>query len=113
LPCPTHRRTTSTTRKPALWNSILASAATSQTDLHAGLGWLHDYSAGVWDTAGFVAFPGATFIVSGAAPPADAAHLVVGIQHDTDNVSLTLNTESVVSATSRSFGGTASVSVHW
>ena len=42
--------------------------------------WVHDYNPDSTVTAGFEALPGATFVVSGARPYADAARVSAGIE---------------------------------
>jgi len=83
------------------------------TDLHSRLGWVHDYADGVGDVAMFSAFPGASFTVSGAAPARDMAHIGLGIEHDEDNVALTLKADGLVNGLSQSYGGTAAVAIKW
>ncbi|MEI9995617.1 MAG: autotransporter-associated beta strand repeat-containing protein [Rhizomicrobium sp.] len=91
------------------WDQRVAEA----TDLHARLGWVHDYADGIQDVATFSAFSGASFTVTGAAPARDAGHISLGVQHDTDNVSLSLKADALVGAQSQSYGGTAAVSIKW
>jgi uncharacterized protein with beta-barrel porin domain len=91
------------------WNTLIG----PMTDLHARLGWLHDYAGGLSDTATFSQFNGATFTVDGASPPKNAAHILFGIEHSLKNVTFNVNAEGAVGGSASSFGGTASVSYRW
>jgi autotransporter-associated beta strand protein len=91
------------------WNTLIG----RMTDLHARLGWLHDYAGGLTDTATFSAFNGATFTVGGASPPKDAAHLLFGIEHSMEDVTFTVNAEGAFAGSASSYGGTASISYRW
>jgi outer membrane autotransporter protein len=95
------------------WSTLLGSTPSTMTDLHAHLGWLHDFAGGLRDTATFSAFPGASFLVDGAPPPKDAAHVTLGIEHDFNNMSLTLNGESILGSGGNSYGGSLAFSVDW
>ena len=98
-----------TTELGAGWNTLLG----RWTDLHARVGWLHDYAGGLSDIATFSEFNGASFQVDGASPPRDAAHVVLGIAHNVNNVVLSLNGEAALAGTSTSYGGTASIAYRW
>ena len=91
------------------WNTLVD----RWTDLHARVGWLHDYAGGLSDIATFSEFNGASFQVDGASPPRDAAHVVLGIAHNVNNVVLSLNGEAAVAGTSTTYGGTASIAYRW
>jgi outer membrane autotransporter protein len=84
-----------------------------QFDLRVRLGWLHDFAAGVKDTATFDQFDGAAFTVHGAAPPHDAAHAVIGIEEDLDAIALTLDAQGVLGPKSQSYGGSAGFAYRW
>jgi fibronectin-binding autotransporter adhesin len=98
-----------TTEVGAGWNTLLG----QWTDLHARVGWLHDYAGGLSDIATFSEFNGASFTVDGASPPRDAAHIVLGIAHNVNNVVLSLNGETALAGTSTTYGGTASIAYRW
>jgi uncharacterized protein with beta-barrel porin domain len=83
------------------------------TDLHARVGWRHDYVDKLNNTATFAAFSGAAFTVEGASALKDGAHIVLGVEHETRNFVLTLNAEGTASSTAQSYGGTAAVSYRW
>ncbi|HTW33290.1 MAG TPA: autotransporter-associated beta strand repeat-containing protein, partial [Rhizomicrobium sp.] len=91
------------------WNALIDRL----TDIHARAGWLHDYAGGLNDTATFSAFNGASFLVDGASPPKNAAHVLLGLSHDESNVVLALNGEAAIAGNSTSYGGTASISYRW
>lgn len=91
------------------WNTLIGQL----TDLHARLGWLHDYSGGLNDTATFSSFNGASFTVDGAAPPRDAGHFVLGIDHNVNNVVFTLNAETAIAGNATIYGGTAAIAYRW
>ena len=98
-----------TTEFGTAWNTLLGPV----TDLHARVGWLHDYAGGLSDIATFSEFNGASFTVDGASPPRDAAHVVLGLAHNVNNVVFSLNGEAALAGTSTSYGGTASIAVKW
>jgi autotransporter-associated beta strand protein len=81
--------------------------------VHARLGWLHDFSAGISDTATFSGFTGATFTVFGAQPPKDAAHAKFGIEQDIGGLALSLDIQGIVGANSQTIGGNAGISYRW
>ena len=85
----------------------------SRTELHARLGWLHDYAGEIANTVTFSAFSGASFLVKGAALAKDAAHVNLGFDHNVGNFALALNAESALSGTAQSYGGSLSVSYRW
>jgi fibronectin-binding autotransporter adhesin len=91
------------------WNALIDAV----TDIHARTGWLHDYAGGLSDTATFSAFNGSSFLVDGASPPKNAAHVLLGISHDESNVVLALNAEAAVGGNSTTYGGTASIAFRW
>ncbi|MBS0211546.1 MAG: autotransporter domain-containing protein, partial [Planctomycetes bacterium] len=102
-----------TTELGAAWDDVLSSGSDSFTGLRARLGWLHDFGNTLSDTATFSAFNGASFKVYGVSPAANAAHLMVGIEHDIGPVALSLNTEETFAGDAQSYGGTASIAVRW
>jgi fibronectin-binding autotransporter adhesin len=91
------------------WSTLLG----QWTDLHARVGWLHDYAGGLSDIATFSEFSGASFQVDGASPPRDAAHIVLGIAHNVNNVVFSLNGETALAGTSTTYGGSASIAYRW
>lgn len=95
------------------WNRVMSWQSGSTTDLHARIGWLHDYSGQLKDLATLSTFSGASFGVMGAALPRDAAHVELGVEHNIDNFALTLNADTTAGSTAQSYGGTASVSYRW
>lgn len=95
------------------WNTVLQQSNDSVTALQARLGWQHNYAERLFDTATFTGFAGASFTVYGAPPPRDAGHLKLGVEHDFDNITLTLNADSTLSGTAQNYGGTASMSFRW
>jgi autotransporter-associated beta strand protein len=98
-----------TTELGTAWNTLIGPL----TDLHARVGWLHDYAGGLNDIATFSEFNGASFTVDGASPPRDAAHIVLGIAHNVNNVVFSLNGETALAGTSTTYGGTASIAYRW
>jgi autotransporter-associated beta strand protein len=97
----------------AAFSTLIDSDSDAATALHARLGWLHDFVATLTDTATFTAFHGASFTVNGAPPAKNSAHVQLGIEHDMENIALTLNGEGAFSGSAKSYGGTASVSYRW
>jgi len=83
------------------------------TILHARLGWLHDFAAGISDTATFEGFAGATFTVRGSPPSKDAAHALVGIEQDYGSLALTFNANGLVGTSSKGIGGDAGIAYRW
>ncbi len=98
-----------TTELGAGWNTLVGPL----TDLHARVGWLHDYAGGLSDIATFSQFNGASFTVDGASPPRDAAHIVIGIAHNVNNVVFSLNGETALAGATTIYGGTASIAYRW
>ena len=95
------------------WDTVLSARDGMATDLHARVGWLHDFAGELNDTAAFSAFNGASFTVTGARPYRDAAHLELGLEQDIRSVALTLNADGSVSGVGDSYGGTAAISYRW
>jgi uncharacterized protein with beta-barrel porin domain len=95
------------------WTVSLANEKNGATDLHARLGWVHDFEGNLDVTSTFSEFNGASFTVTGARPPRDAAHLELGIEQDLGVVALTLNAQGLIGGTGDSYGGTAAVSYRW
>lgn len=97
----------------AEYDSTFGDTRVDPTVLHARLGWLHDFAAGISDSATFVGFPGATFTVHGAPPSKDAAHALLGIEQDYGGLVLTFNADGLVGTSSRSIGGDAGIAYRW
>ena len=95
------------------WSRAWNWPAGSRTELHARLGWLHDYAGEIANTVTFSAFSGASFLVKGAALAKDAAHINLGVDHTIGNFAVALNAESAVSRNAQSYGGSLSVSYRW
>jgi hypothetical protein len=95
------------------YRTLIDHESDSATVLNARLGWLHDYIHSLSNTATFTAFPGASFTVDGAPPPQDSAHLLLGIEHDMNQLALSLSGEGAFSGSAKTYGGTASVSYRW
>jgi autotransporter-associated beta strand protein len=102
-----------TTELGGFYRTLLDQESDSATVLNTRLGWLHDFDHSLKNTATFTAFPGASFTVNGAPPPADSAHLMLGIEHDMNQFALSLSGEGAFSGSAKSYGGTASVSYRW
>jgi autotransporter-associated beta strand protein len=81
--------------------------------VHMRLGWLHDFSAGISDTATFSGFSGATFTVFGAQPPKDAAHATFGFEKDFGGLSLKLDLQGIVGENSQTIGGDGGIAYRW
>jgi uncharacterized protein with beta-barrel porin domain len=98
----------------ATYNVGLHETEDDSFGLRFRLGWLHNYSAGLKDTATFSGFTGATFTVHGASPPKDAAHAIAGFEQDLGAVALTLDAEVVLASTSQSVGAAnAGIAYRW
>ena len=102
-----------TSEAGAAWGRMLTHQSGSTTDLHARIGWRHDYSGELKDVTTFSAFSGASFGVMGASLPRDAGHIELGVQHNIGNFALSLNADALAGSTAQSYGGTAAVSYRW
>ncbi len=101
--------TDTTSELGAAYDSGFGSTSGELLTLHARLGWLHDYAAGIRDSATFSGFTTTGFTVYGASPSKDAAHLVFGVEQDWDGLALTLDAQGLLGKSSRSFGGNAGI----
>ena len=81
--------------------------------VHARLGWLHDFSAGISDTATFAGFTGASFTVFGAQPEKNAADAKFGIEQDFGGLALTLDLQGILGPSSQTIGGDGGIAYRW
>jgi len=95
-------------------DEMLSPEGTGLIDIHARLGWLHDYSTGLSEQADFNALPGASFLVYGASAPRDAARISIGLQAGlAEGVSFTLKAQSDLSNSSQIYSGNAMMAYRW
>jgi uncharacterized protein with beta-barrel porin domain len=95
------------------WTALLQAQNETSTDAHVRLGWLHDYARGLTGAAQFSSFAGSNFTVYGVGLPKDAADVVLGIEHYTGSIALTLNAQGQFAAKGESYGGNAALSYRW
>lgn len=95
------------------WTTLLETHNDASTDAHLRLGWLHDYARGLTGAAQFSMFTGSNFTVYGVGMPKDAADVVMGIEHYSGNIALTLNAQGQFAAKGQSYGGNAALSYRW